>query len=325
MCRAARTVAVPATVNSRENMKTASLIGVLCVFFLLSVAAISFGAVMTGGDMVYRVEEGDSLLLVGAKCGVDPAAIMKENAVSFDDHLRPGQELKFPTRKIAPKTADNGVIIDIPGRMLYYFKAGKLEMFFPVGLGLPRWEGMTRWRTPSGTFTVTGKEQNPVWYVPQSIQRQMEVQGKPVLTELPPGPNNPLGRFVLYTSLRGIAIHETIWPTTVFQFRSHGCIRVLARNMEQLYQAVEIGTQGELVYDPVKVAVTDDGKVFLEVDRDVYGKVRKLFAAVIDRMNDLQLSAEVDWTKIRTIARRQRGIAEEVTLFPVRRRLQIQR
>jgi L,D-transpeptidase ErfK/SrfK len=148
----------------------------------------------------------------------------------------------------------------------------------------------------------------------------MQVQGKPVLKQVPPGPDNPLGRFALYTSIRGIAIHETIWPTTVFQFRSHGCIRVLPENMELLYDEIEVGTPGELVYEPVKAAVTNDGKVFLEVDPDVYGKIGKPLDEVIERINDLQVAAEVDWTRIKSIVHERSGIAEDVTLSPVRPR-----
>jgi L,D-transpeptidase ErfK/SrfK len=143
----------------------------------------------------------------------------------------------------------------------------------------------------------------------------MQVQRKPVLTTVPPGPDNPLGRFVLYTSMRGIAIHETIWPTTAYQFRSHGCIRVLSDNSERFYGEVAVGTSGELVYEPIKVAVTEEGKVFLEVDPDVYGKIRGPLDEVIDRIYDLHVAAEVDWAKIRRIVQEQAGIAEEVTLF----------
>jgi L,D-transpeptidase ErfK/SrfK len=288
---------------------------VLCFFLIIPVPV--YAAVITGGETVYRVAEGDSLLLISAKFGVDTGIIMRKNDLHPAKPLQPGQELRLDTRKIAPRTVDNGIIVDIPGRMLYYFKAGKLEMFFPVGLGMPQWKGVTRWQTPSRTFTITGKERNPVWYVPESIQWQLQVQGKPVLTQVPPGPDNPLGRFVLYTSIRGIAIHETIWPTTVFQFRSHGCIRVLPQNIDRFYDEVEIGTAGELVYEPAKVAVTNDGKVFLQVDPDVYKKIRKQLDEVIDRMNDLHVAAEVDWAKIRRLVQEQAGIAEEVTLFSV--------
>jgi L,D-transpeptidase ErfK/SrfK len=143
----------------------------------------------------------------------------------------------------------------------------------------------------------------------------MQVQGKLVLKKVRPGPDNPLGRFVLYTSIRGIAIHETIWPSTVFQFRSHGCIRVLPENIEHFYDEIEIGTPGELVYKPVKVAVMEEGKVFLQVDPDAYGKIRKPLNEVIDRINDLHMAAEVDWDKIRRIVHEQASIAEDVTLF----------
>ena len=211
---------------------------------------------------------------------------------------------------------ENGIVVDIPGRMIYYFKREKLKMFFTVGLGMPKWQGLTRWRTPTGTFAITGKERNPTWYVPESIQWQMQVQGKPVLKKIPPGPDDPLGRFVLYTFIRGIAIHETIRPTSVYQFRSHGCIRVLPENIERFYDEIEIGTHGELVYEPVKAAITREGRVFLQVDPDVYGKNRKPLHEVIDRINDLHVAAEVDWDKIRRIVQEQAGIAEDAMLFP---------
>ncbi len=291
-------------------MKTA-----VVIYFLLSIQFPVHAAVITGGETVYRIAESDSLLLISAKFGVDMGLIIRTNNLNPARPLHPGQELRLDTRKIAPQTMENGIIVDIPGRMMYYFKQGKLEMFFPVGLGMPKWRALTRWRTPAGTFAITGKERNPTWYVPESIQWQMQVQGKPVVKKVTPGADNPLGRFVLYTSIRGIAIHETIWPSTVFQFRSHGCIRVLPENIKQFYDEIEIGTPGELVYKPVKVAVTEEGKVFLQVDPDVYGKIRKPLNEVIDRINDLHVAAEVDWDKIRRIVQEQAGIAEEVTLF----------
>jgi L,D-transpeptidase ErfK/SrfK len=90
---------------------------------------------------------------------------------------------------------------------------------------------------------------------------------------------------------------------------------VLPENIEQFYDAIEIGTPGELVYKPVKAAVTEEGKVFLQVDPDVYGKIRKPLNEVIDRINDLHVVAEVDWDKIRRIVHDQASIAEDVTLF----------
>lgn len=121
----------------------------------------------------------------------------------------------------------------------------------------------------------------------------------------------------MFSSIRGIAIHETIWPTTVYQFRSHGCIRVLSPDIEEFYNEIEVGTQGEIVYDPVKVAVTAEGRVLLEVDPDIYGKVKSLKDEAINRINGLNAAAEVKWDKVRKIVHEQSGNAEDITLFPV--------
>ena len=298
-----------------EDQSTIIMRYSIVIYLLLIIPFPVYATIITGGETVYHIAEGDSLLLISAKHGVDLRMIIRKNNLNPAKPLQTGQELRLDTRKIAPHTVENGIIVDIPGRMLYYFKAGQLEMFFPVGLGMPAWHGLTRWRTPAGIFTITGKERNPTWYVPESIQWQMQTQGKPVLTKVPPCPDNPLGRFILYTSIKGIAIHETIWPTTVFQFRSHGCIRVLTENIERFYDEVEIGTPGELVYEPVKVAIANDGKVFLEVDPDIYRKVKKPLDEVVGRINDLQVAAEVDWAKIRRVVQEHAGIAENVTLY----------
>lgn len=284
----------------------------ICLLLLLP----SLSAAIIGGDTVYRVVDGDSLLLISAKQGVEMKDVVRENSLDLTKLLKPGQDLRMNTGKIPPRTMENGIVVDIPGRMLYYFKAGRLELSFPVGLGMAQRQGFRWWHTPAASFTVTGKEKNPVWYVPESIQEKMKLQGKTVLTMVPPGKDNPLGRFVLYTSVKGIAIHETIWPTTVYRFRSHGCIRVLAQNIEKLYDAVDTGAPGELVYEPVKAVVTAEGKIFLEVDPDVYGKVKSLLDEATSRINALNVTAEVDWDKVRSAVRDQTGNAVDVTLFP---------
>jgi hypothetical protein len=63
------------------------------------------------------------------------------------------------------------------------------------------------------------------------------------------------------------------------------------------------------------VALIEEGKVWLQVDPDVYGKIRKPMNEVIDRINDLHVAAGVDWDKIRRVVHEQASIAEDVTLF----------
>ncbi len=282
----------------------------LCFFVLIPAMAL---AAIVGDDTVYNVEAGDTLPLISAKLGADTQAIMRDNGLTRGQAL-PRGKLLINTRKITPKESGNGIIIDISGRMLYYFESSRIEMSFPVGLGMPKWRDITRWHTPSGTFTVYRKARNPVWHVPESIQMQMKIEGKPVLTRVLPGPDNPLGRYVLYTSIPGVEIHETIAPVSVYRFRSHGCIRVLTEHIVPFFEKVEVGTRGELVYEPVKAAV-EGWRVFLQVDPDVYGKVDNVMDEVNDRLQTLNAGA-VCWEKVMSVVQEQSGDAEEITLLP---------
>lgn len=285
------------------------------ILFLLTLfPSVTTADIIIGGEAVYHVVKGDSMELISAKLGINKKNIIRDNNIDIKKILRIGQELRVNTRKIVPKIVDNGIIINIPDRMLYFFKNGTLETAFPVGLGMPSWRGITHWRTPAGKFKVIGKRKNPTWHVPESMQWKMEMEGKPVKTVVPPGPDNPLGRYAVDTSIPRVVIHETIWPTSVYQFRSHGCIRVLPEDIVNFFEEVEISTTGELIYNPVKVAVSDDGRVFLEVHKDIYGKIKDLKTEARILIDIRGISDKVDWQKIDMLLKEKSGIAEDITL-----------
>jgi L,D-transpeptidase ErfK/SrfK len=262
-----------------------------------------------GGDTLYVVQRGDCLVSIGGKLGVKWATIAEQNCIDINERLKIGEQLLANTRRIVPRIVSDGIIINIPEAMLYYFKKGNLTAL-PVGLG----KSDKKWRTPVGKFKITDKAKDPVWRVPLSIQEEMRMNGDPVETFREPGPNNPLGRYALRTSIAEILIHATIWPTTIHQFRSHGCIRMLSEHIEKLYEQVAIGTAGQLIYEPVKVAYTQEGRVFLEVHRDIYKKVMPLNQEVKKHIEKRNLSDKVDWDKIDAIVNEKSGIAEDVTL-----------
>ena len=277
---------------------------ILCFLFPSSV----FADTLIGGDTFYSVVKGDTLQLIGAKLGVNWSNLVRENKIDIKKNLKIGQEIRTNNRKIVPGTTQNGIIINIPDRMLYLFREGKLIISVPVGLGKPTW------KTPEGKFAVTAKEKNPTWYVPESIREEMEMNGEMVKTVVPPGPDNPLGRYAVKTSMQGILIHETIWPMSVYQFRSHGCIRVLPRDMEKFFSEVAKNMSGEIVYNPVKIAVTENGRIFLEVHRDIYGKMKDLNGEAKQLIGIKGYTNRVDWKKVEKIVKDKSGIAEDITL-----------
>ena len=284
------------------------------VLIILIVPSFSLAGIITGTDTLYTVKTGDTLELIGARTGVSWWKIAKDNNIDINKYLQPGQELKINTRRIVPAMTENGIIINVPDKTLYYFKNNRLIGSFPVGLGLLTSKTGKNWKTPLGKFRIIAKEKNPIWYVPPSIQEEMEMEGKDVKTIVPPGPDNPLGRYALKTTYPGILIHETITPAAVNQYRSHGCIRVHPENMEKFFEEVEPNASGELIYVPVKAAVSNEGRVFLEVHRDVYNRIKTLREEVKTQLEQSGALNKVDWQKVERILKERSGTAEDVTL-----------
>lgn len=284
------------------------------ILLFLFVPPLFAADMLIGKQTTYTAVRGDSLYVIGARIGCDWRIIASENGIDPDKPLRLGQQIRVNNRRIVPRVVADGIIINVPERMLYYFKNGTLVSFFPVGLGMSRRTKVENWQTPVGLFTVGPKEKDPIWHVPKSIQKEMETKGKPVNERLPPGEENPLGRFAVHTSIEGILIHETIWPTTVYQFRSHGCVRVLPDHMAPFFKQVAAGTTGEIIYEPVKVAVTPHGRVALEVHRDYYKVLRKPLSEKAKELIDMRgLSGKVNWEKVEKVVKEKSGVVRDVS------------
>ncbi|BCS52388.1 L,D-transpeptidase family protein [Geobacter sp. SVR] len=269
---------------------------------------------LVGATNVYIVEKGDTLRLIAAKLGVSRQHLARLNNIDPRSPLKIGRRLKYNNCKIVPLLVQDGIVINIPDRTLYFFKKGELVVTVPVALGIARKDKKYDWTTPVGKFKIIAKQKDPVWYVPSSIRSEMQDHGKEAVASIPPGPTNPLGKYALKTSLPGILIHSTTRPGSIYSFASHGCIRVYPEQMEDVFREIKVNTPGEIIYRPVKVAVTENGRVFLEVHQDVYGKSAGLAAEAKRMLDKSNLSNRVDWNKVESVIRLKAGQAEDVTL-----------
>jgi lipoprotein-anchoring transpeptidase ErfK/SrfK len=269
---------------------------------------------LAGSISVYTAEKGDTLRLIASKLGVSRQHLIAINHLGKVAAVKIGQQLKYDNRRIVPKMIQKGIVINIPDRTLYYFQNGELVRTLPVALGTPTKKDDFNWQTPTGRFKITEKIKNPTWIVPPSIQAEMESQGKEVITSIPAGPDCPLGKFAIRTSIPGIMIHSTTKPGSINSYSSHGCIRVFPANMESFFKQIAVNTPGEIIYKPVKVAVGKTGRVFLEVHRDVYDRKINLATEARNLIEKRKLSDKVDWRKIKDIVKRQDGTIEDITL-----------
>jgi L,D-transpeptidase ErfK/SrfK len=253
------------------------------------------------------VRPGDSLTRLGSRFGVSSLLLASANALPRNARLKPGQRLQVDNRHIVPGGAlVDGVVLNVPQRMLFVLQGGAVDVAYPVGLGRPDWP------TPTGAFKVVSKAQDKAWIVPKSIQEEMEREGKTALSCVPPGPDNPLGKYWLGLSLDGIGIHGTIAPTSVYHFASHGCVRLHSDDIAVLYDKVELGTRGKIVYEPVLLAALADGRILVEVHPDVYSRGDEPMTVVRDLAFAHGLKDKIDWQRVDRAIQERAGLAREV-------------
>ncbi len=263
---------------------------------------------ITGSEFPYTVEHGDTLVSIGSRYGAGPSALAAINGLKTSARLKPGQVLQVDNRHIVPHELDDGILINVPQRMLFFFRGGKLVSHYPVGLGRPTWP------TRTGEFHVVELREHPTWHVPKSIQREMAMEGKVVKQRVAPGPDNPLGDYWIGLSMRGYGIHGTIAPLSIYGFRTHGCIRLHPDDAAELFRQVEIGEPGLTIYAPVLMARLEDGRVFLEVHRDVYKKRGPAMEAIRNLADSNHLADMIDWSRAKQVADRREGLAREISL-----------
>jgi L,D-transpeptidase ErfK/SrfK len=261
---------------------------------------------IVGEEFLYTVRQGESLTKIGARFGENPALLARENGLRFPSLLKPGTILQIDNRHIVPNSdLTNGILINIPQRMLFHIRSTPQRTAYPVGLGRPSWP------TPTGRFRIIGMQRDKEWIVPESIQEEMRQASKEVLTRVPPGPDNPLGKYWIGLSLGSIGIHGTIAPSSVYHFQSHGCVRLHPDDIESLYAETAVGERGSLVYFPVLVA-REAERLYLEVNGDIYKHGINPLAVVHEISSQDGLDDLIDWNQVDAVIEEKAGIAREI-------------
>ncbi|MBW1992433.1 MAG: L,D-transpeptidase [Deltaproteobacteria bacterium] len=125
------------------------------------------------------------------------------------------------------------------------------------------------------------------------------------------------------TSAPGVGIHATNRPWSIGRLVSHGCIRMLPEEISQLFPLVELGTMVKIIYQPVKMALTPRGRIYLEAHPDIYRKKFDSMAWVQALVKSHRLYDRIDWRKVLRVLKAKTGIAQDVTKEPAAPRLTV--
>jgi lipoprotein-anchoring transpeptidase ErfK/SrfK len=169
---------------------------------------------------------------------LDVDAARKAIDTALDDPAAPRVLHQKLTKVRAKVNADdlarvyNSVItIDRAHFKLRLFKGLKFRKSYPVAVGQPAYP------TPTGRFSITSKQVNPVWSVPNSPWAG-ELQG--TVVEGGSAANPLKARWMGIAN--GVGIHGTGEDYSIGTRASHGCIRMHVPDVIDLFKRVPVGT-----------------------------------------------------------------------------------
>ncbi len=259
------------------------------------------GQTVIGSPKWYTIKKGDTLLDIARRndLGFNSIRLLYPR---MDEWLPPvGKRIFVPTFFVLPPSKYHQLVVNLPEMRLYYFdQADSTVQTYPIGIGV---EG---WQSPIGDFFINYKTAHPTWYVPVSLQPKYGV------TSEPPGPDNPLGNYIMKFSAGDYGVHGTSMPWGVGRLVSHGCIRLYPENIRLLYPQVPMGTKIEVVYDPIKFG-RRDGRIYVQAYPDVYNKIPNYTQYALDQLSQYPFAQDVDQKKFMVAISLQNGVPTDVT------------
>jgi L,D-transpeptidase ErfK/SrfK len=296
---------------------------VACASVATTAAAEQFVLPANGSDIVgemriARTDEKDTLLDVARRHGLGYEEI--RNANPGVDAWLPGTgtDVVVPKRRLLPRAARQGIVINLPEHRLYWFQPAApgeapTVWTFPVSIG------KMDWNTPLGTTRIVSKMKDAPWIPPKSVREEHAKRGEFLPAVVPAGPDNPMGRYKMALGIPGGAylIHGTNRPAGVGMQVTHGCMRLYPEDIEALYGMVTIGTPVTIVNQPYKYG-WHDGELMIEVhpplqeDAVEPPTLTDLTRLIVEATRAAPLP--IDWSGAEQVWREARGVPTVISI-----------
>jgi lipoprotein-anchoring transpeptidase ErfK/SrfK len=178
-----------------------------------------FSLTITPDSQLYEVKFGDTLNSVAKKFNTTIELIMLANNLKNPD-IKAASKLKVQTSMFS-------VVVDKSENTLSLKSNEEVIKVYTVATGSDN-------STPTGVFKIVTKVIAPPWYTSKGI--------------IPPeSPENVLGTRWLGLSKTGYGIHGTTEPHTIGSQCTLGCIRMLNKDVEELYSILPVGSEVTII------------------------------------------------------------------------------
>lgn len=233
-----------------------------------------------------------------------------------------GREIVVPTQFVLPNAPRQGIVINVAAMRIYYYPPaakGEKQVVYTHPIGI----GKVGWSTPEGATKVVSKQKDPVWNPPKSVRAEHKKNGEDLPAVVPPGPDNPLGKYKMTLGWPSYLIHGTNKPYGVGLRSSHGCIRLYPEDIEKIFAMVTPGTPVRVVNQPFVFGWHQDQLYLQAYDvleddkRDWQKSQPKLLSKTMTARIQQQMKERgesVDWERVAAITHDPRGLALSVSL-----------
>lgn len=272
-------------------------------------------ALPPGGDGVVGqietvvVSADETLVDVGRANGHGFDALVAANPAVDPWLPEHGAEVVLPALHVLPDAPRRGIVVNVAEKRLYYYPGdnGNTVEVYAVSVG------RGDWKTPLKTTRVTGMVKNPSWFPPESVKAEHAARGDILPTVVPPGPDNPLGQYVIRLGMPSYYIHGTNRENGIGMQVTHGCIRMYPADIERLANAVPKGAPVYIINQRYKVG-WKEGVLYLEVHPALDGPGGQedlnspSLSKTLARVKEQNPEATIDWGEVWRVRADEQGI-----------------
>lgn len=290
------------------------LLGMLLLLSTMHVQAERYELPANGDSIIGQMslltaKESDTFIELARRFGLGFKELVLANP-NVDPWL-PGEgtQVVIPTRFILPNTKRNGLVLNLAEMRVYYFPKDSPNYVYTYPISI----GKDGWATPNTHTTIIAKAKDPTWTPPASIRKEHEERNDPLPPTIPPGPDNPLGKYAIRLGLTGYLIHGTNEPRGIGMRVTHGCVRLHPDDIQDLFGRVSVNTPVTIVNQPYKLAWYQD-KLYAEMhpnEGDESGTnsrhLTKFVQAIIGATKDHK-DYQVDWALANQLAKNKTGL-----------------
>jgi len=268
---------------------------------------------LVGDVEVVATTEGDTVITIAKQYNAGFNTLKSANPyLDMKKGFFPGTLVTIPNQHLLPEGKREGIIINLPEMRLYYFpKNGNEVQVYPIGIGKI---GNT---IPIKNTTIVRKAIDPKWMPTENIRKFNLEQGIVLPKVMRAGPDNPLGRYAIYTNLPTYLIHSTIFPESVGKRASFGCIRMYESDIERFFPQMEKNITVYILNKPIKVAFQND-KLYMEAHQPLEEHRDAKDASLPDVVHQIATLSKdkkpmlIDWQLVSYLSKVKDGMPHEV-------------